>query len=251
MANDPGAGSPRDERARAEALAEEEEREAEEREEAEERSEFEARGATLLLALAAVAAAVIAGRASILNDRGAEAWHAAVREHIKQMAAMVEDVRYLYENEAPLALRVLEAEIRAEEYAGEARRASGQEAALLRVEAETNAQLADVLIGASEIAGEPDYRLEDGGFDLVQRLQDLRALNPDLVALDPSATEARGTELALKGSLLFLAVVPVAVAFLLGALVQGFPARRRPLVIAGFAFILLSVAWAVAVEVTA
>lgn len=223
---------------------------AEERAAARARADLEARGATLLLALAAVAAALIAGRASIVNDRGAEAWHAATRQHIKQMAAMVEDVRFLYENEAPIALRIVEAEIRAEEYAGEARRASADEAAVLRVEAETNAQMAELLVQASEIAAEPAYRLEGGGFDLIQRLQDLRALNPQLVALDPDATETRGSRLALKASLLFLGVVPVAVAFLAGALVQGFPTRRRPLIVVGFASILLAVAWVVAVELS-
>jgi hypothetical protein len=202
----------------------------------------------ILLAAAAVLAAVIAGRASIVADRGSDTWHSALRQHVKQAAGIVETARFVYGEEAANALAVVDAQTYAEELREEARRYGGPVREAILVEAYAQDQLAQTIAQNQPLAS--DRYLGPGGVpDVVQRLADERASTPDLVALDPDATEEEGAELNRKASFLVVASVPVALAFLFGALVHGFPRARRELVVAGFAFVAIGVVTAVAVEV--
>jgi hypothetical protein len=203
----------------------------------------------VLLATAAVLAAVIAGRASIEADRGSDTWHAALRQHVKQAAGIVESARFVYGEEAASALAVVDARTYAEELREEARRYGGPVREALLVEAFAQDQLAGTIAQNQPLASDPKYQGPGGVPDVVQRLADERASTPDLVTLDPDATEQEGAELNRKASFLVMAAVPVALAFLFGALVHGFPGGRRELVVAGFAFVAIGVVAAVAVEV--
>jgi hypothetical protein len=211
----------------------------------------EPEGGTLvavLLAAAAVLAAVIAGRASIVADRGSDTWHAALRQHVKQAAGIVETSRFVYGEEAASALAVVDARTYADELREEAREYGGAVREAILIEAFAKDQLARTIARNQPLASDPRYSGAGGVPDVVQRLADERATTPDLVALDPDATEEEGARLNRKASFLVLAAVPVAVAFLFGALVHGFPRARRGLLAAGFAFVAIGLVTAVVVE---
>jgi hypothetical protein len=203
----------------------------------------------ILLAAAAVIAAVIAGRASIVSDRGSDTWHGALRQHVKQAAAIVETSRFLYGEEATMALAVVDARTYAEELREEARRFAGSVREAILVEAFAQDQLARTLAQGQPLASDPRYQGPGGVPDVVQRIADERAEFPAIVELEPDATEQEGAELNRRASFLVMAAIPVALAFLFGALVHGFPRARRALVGAGFAFVVIGVVMAVAVEV--
>lgn len=204
----------------------------------------------VLLACAAVVAAIIGARAAIVGDDGSDTWHGAVREDVKRGAGLVEDVRFVYSEEAPLAFQVSEGEIRAEEARREARGTSGLTKELLEAHAGSGEGVADTIRPSSEMAKDPKYRLDNGGYNVLQRLVDVRAENPDLVAIDPDATESEGADLSYESALLVASTLPAGLAFLCGALAHGFPSRRRWLVPLGFALTGLSLLLAVIVEVT-
>lgn len=189
----------------------------------------------VLLATAAVVAAVIGARAAVIGDDGSDTWHGSVREDVKRGAALVEDVRFVYSEEAPLAFQVAEGRLRAEEALRAAKNADGLERELLETHAGAQSDVADTVAPSSDLATKPEYEQGEGGYDVLERLVDRRAENPDLVAIDPDATEARGTELNLESALLVASTLPAGLAFLCGALAHGFPSRRRWLVPLGFA----------------
>lgn len=203
---------------------------------------------SILLASAAVVAAALGGRAAMLSDRGSDTYSASIRQHAKQAAATVEDVRYVYDDEAVFALRVAQAELRAEELRRQARRLPPAEREAVIVEAVAQEQVAEISASVSELATD-EYRLEGGGFDLPARLADQRNRYPDLVALDPDRPEDEGARLALHASLDVASTIPVAVAFLFGSLSHAFPRRRRGLVYAGFAFLVVGLAAGIALEI--
>ena len=203
----------------------------------------------ILLAVAAVLAALIGARAAIVGDSGSDTWHSAVREDVKRGAGMVEDVRFVYDEEAPAALQVVETQARGRELR-RAARGGGQFRDLLIAEAATQERLAKTAKRASSIASNPKYAGAQGGYDVLERLADRRTRNPDLVKLDPDATERRGSDRTKEATLLVAATILVAVAFLLGALAEGFARWRRRLVPAGFVFAGLGAVMAVVVEVS-
>jgi hypothetical protein len=151
-------------------------------------------GTGILLAVAATLAAAVGGWSSIVADRGSDTWHAAVREHVKQSAGAVEDIRFVYQEEGATALQVAEARMLADEYRRAARRATGLARELLLLEASAQEEAGEVLAGGSEVSEDPRYQDPDGdGFDLLLRLSDNRQETPDLLALDPDATEDEGS----------------------------------------------------------
>jgi hypothetical protein len=57
-----------------------------------------------------VATAVIGGRAAFMSADASSNWQASIRAQVKQAAAYVEDIRYLYTVEAPQAVLTAEAQ---------------------------------------------------------------------------------------------------------------------------------------------
>jgi hypothetical protein len=204
----------------------------------------------VLLALAAVIAAVLGFRAAILGDSGSDTFHGAIREDVKRGSGIVEDARFLYSEEAPAALEVASERIQAEETEAQVKRADPEVRKLVQTEANKHEGILGVILDASAIASDPRYARGDG-FDVSKRLVDNRAENPDLLELDPDATEELGVDRSRKATLLVAATIPAGLAFLFGALAQGFPARRRLLVRAGFGSVALAVLAALLIEVLA
>jgi hypothetical protein len=204
-------------------------------------------GVAVLLALAAAAAAVIGGRASLVSSSASGSWQASVRQEVKRSAATVEDVRYVFTVVAPQAVDVVVARIEAEEL----RRVAGSRGGLLRgflvQEARVRETFADTFAAANDLV--VDRYRAGSGYDVWSFLTDTRNANPDLVAVDPDDPMAEGDEAASRARRGVAATVPVAGAFLAGALAQGYPRRRRILVMLGFALLGVGVIAAVLVEV--
>ena len=204
----------------------------------------------VLLAAAAVVAAVIGFRAALLGDSGSDTFHTAVREDVKRGSGIVEDARFVYSEQGPAALEVASERIQGEELERQVGRSDEEIRDLVQTEAAKHDGILQVILEASEIASEPKYAKGDG-FDVVARLADQRKAHPDLVELDPDGTEELGIDRSRQATLLVAATIPAGLAFLFGALAQGFPARRRVLVQAGFAAVAVAVLAAILIEVLA
>jgi hypothetical protein len=203
---------------------------------------------TLLLVGAAVFGAIIGIRAALVDNNGGDNLDRSVRQDVKRGAAVVESIRFVYAEEAPAAVQVAEARIRARDLRAAAKGKPVQVADYLRSEAAAQDQLVKTLEPTHPITSNPKYRKPDGSYDVPLRLADERAERPDLVHIDPDATQQLGLDNAQTATLLRGTTIPLAVAFMFGALTEGFPARRRPFLIAGYAFLVLGVLLAIIVE---
>ena len=209
------------------------------------------RGVAILLAATALIAALIAARASFVSSNASGYWQSALRTEVKRSAGALEDVRYLYQTELPLAVRILQARtLQAELQAA----ASGQTPAIqqaLAIEVSVQAELLNALESSSDLATKPQYALPSGGLDLGKRLADLRGEAPDIVALDPDMLQATGDRQANKAQLLTFAELPIGAAALLGVLAEPFVQYRRRLLVAGTLAIAIGAALGIAVEALA
>lgn len=205
------------------------------------------RSVALLLAASAAVAALVAGRAALAASAAGDSYQAAVRAETKRGAALVEDVRHVYASEAPAAFRHAGRVALAEEVRAQADQASGILRQVLVAEADVHDAIATAG-GERDILG-PKYLTDAGAYDVEAYLADLRAAYPDLVAIDPATDVADGDEASERARRGMLATVPVAFAFLAGAMAQSFPGRRRALVSTGFALLVVAAVAAVAVEV--
>jgi hypothetical protein len=204
----------------------------------------------VLLASAAVVAAVIGFRAALLGDSGSDTFHTAVREDVKRGAGIVEDSRFVYSEQAPAALEISSERIQAEETEAEAKQSDPEIRGFVQNEAGMHEGIVGVKLEASAIASDSKYEQGDS-YDVPAALADKRAENPDLVAIYPDSTEDLGIDRSRKATMLVAATIPAGLAFLFGALAQGFPARRRLFVYAGFASVGVAVIAALLIEVLA
>jgi hypothetical protein len=193
------------------------------------------RAVAILLALAAIVGIALGARASLIRSSATDAWQGALRAEIKRAAAAVEDVRYVYVAEAPVAFQVDEAKLRAAEARRAAVGVSGVARRALLVEARTQELVAENL-GQNIQAGlaNPRYETKSGGFDAPRRLADQRSRYPNLVKIDPEQDQGHGDRLSQHAFLDMAATIPAALAFMLGAFAEAFGRRRRPLLAAGF-----------------
>ena len=192
-------------------------------------------GVAILLTVAAVVAALIGVAAAMTSSSASDSWQSALRMEVKRSAGAMEDVRYLYQAELPIAIRVVEARILEAELLAASQGESGATKQALLKEASVQAQIASAVLPSSELAAKSDYALASGGLDLGKRLADLRAKDPTLLALDPDGLEAAGDRFANKAELLMLALLPTSAAAFLGVLAQPFRRRRLLLLRLGWA----------------
>lgn len=209
------------------------------------------RGLAVLLAAAAVAAAALGARASLLSSAASGDWQQAVRQEVKAAAAAVEDIRFVYGDEAAQSYRVVEATIRAQEYRAAAEEQTGPARSVLLAEAATQDQLRQVLVSAAPITQDRRYARDDGGYDLGLRLADQRNRNPDLVAIRPDDPQAGGDRRARQARLEIAATIPIALTFMFGSLAQAFGRRRRVFLALGTAALVAGLIAAVGIELTA
>ncbi|MCX4820925.1 hypothetical protein OG883_13600 [Streptomyces sp. NBC_01142] len=180
---------------------------------------FSVRIRVQLALIAVVAAAVLLATWQFSEASGT--YQDAVRQDVKRQAAVLEDIRYVYGDEAPLALRVAASHARADGL--EAVKGQGRVAASEHTLA---AQTAFSLRRAAEpgsLLGNGGYRHQDLGYDLPRRLADVQRRTPELYDVDPGATLRAGDRQVAWG----LACAAVAVAAVLLAVVTGNVVRPR------------------------
>lgn len=209
------------------------------------------RGLALLLAVAALLAGAIGARTSLLASSASGLWQQAVRQEVKAAAAAVEDIRFVYGDEASQAFRAVEAAVRAEEYRAAAEGQTGLTQSVLLAEAAAQDQLRELIVGSSDVAKDPTYARDDGSYDLGLRLRDVRNRNPDLLAVRPDDPQAAGDRLARQAISETAVGIPIALTFLFGSLAQGFRRVRRPFLALGTVTLLAAILATVVIEMTA
>jgi hypothetical protein len=208
------------------------------------------RGVVFLLSAAAVLAAIVGARASILSADASTAWQEGTRAKVKEAAAYVESIRYIYGVEVPRAVLVTEVRFRIDELSKipKAGTFSKTTQRAMAIEKKTQEEVLDQISSASILGTDPQYRTPEG-FDPVQMLIDERESFPELLEVDPHHDKEEGDRKGDQAIGLISATIPVALAFLCGSLARGFPRRRRIWLVAGGVFLVASVVWAIYAEV--
>ena len=205
----------------------------------------------ILLAAAAVAAALVGAHASMVSNDANDSWQTALRMEVKRSAGAMNDVHSLYQGDLPVAIDILRAKISAEKLQAAAPGQDPAVAKALTIEAGVQTEMLATLQSSSDLAGNAAYALPSGGYDLAQRLTDIRAESPDILALDPDVLEAAGDRLAHKALLLTDALVPLSLCAFLGVLAQPLRRFRRPLLGSGAVALAVGAIFALGVEVLA
>jgi hypothetical protein len=125
------------------------------------------------------------------------AYQDAVREDVKRQAAVQEDVRHLYADEAPPAFLVASEEARAE-----ALSALGKDNQLAVSEHALASRTAFSLRHAAApelLVGNDTYRTRNLGYDVPRRLANAQERSPEIYALNPDATLREGDRWASWG----------------------------------------------------
>lgn len=172
-----------------------------------------------------VAVVMIAGAAIATWQFGAatSVWQESLRQEIRQAAALREDARFVYADEAPVAFRAATARVRAERLR-EVRPWSRLAASEYELASQTAFSLTSAAAPGS-LLGDGDQLAGGLGYDVAGRLADVRAHNPALRDLRPDLVLAAGDRFALRGAIAAGAVLVLAVAVAVMA-----ARRRQPLV---------------------
>jgi hypothetical protein len=205
----------------------------------------------ILLATAAVLAAIIGARASMVSSDANDSWQRALRTEVKRSAGAMNDARSLYQTDLPVAIEILQARLRQERLQAAEAGQSPAIAKALTIEASVEAQLLTILSSSSDLAKDPAYALPSGGFDLARRLADIRARSPDILALNPDGLESAGDRLADKAVRLTFALIPTGLCALLGVMAQPLRRYRRPLLASGAIALAVGLVMFVGIEVLA
>jgi hypothetical protein len=197
----------------------------------------------LLILLASVLSATVSLLGALLSSEAADQWQTAVRLDIRDTTALVEDVRYVYADQAPAIFQTDVAEARTTALDRAAHGSNGLPSATAAAEAAVERQLATLMRPRSQLSPAQDltYRRADGTFDLGKRLADEHRLPaPPGV---PTAEEARAAGNRAGGEVarVMAVLLPVAAVFELALLAQWRPGRRQPLLRGGYALLVVSV----------
>lgn len=168
---------------------------------------------------AVVVGAVLAGVVAVQYSEASGSWQQAVREETKRSGLRQEQVRAVYGDEAPLAVRAAAAQARADEL----QRLAGEERA--NAERVVSMQLAFAARRSGGGGGLVDggYGLPAGGFDVARRLADVVRAAKETVP-EPERTVTEGDARASWAhafSVLTVVITGAAVVF------AALPPRRR------------------------
>jgi hypothetical protein len=198
------------------------------------------RAVALLLAIAAVFAAIVTARASLIASDATSYWQDAVAVEQRRGALLLEEVRYTYGVEGEMAFRIATDQVIAEELRAIGPLQSPDVAARVDREAQVHEQVVQLVGPTQDLISDPAYRLPDGGYDLQLRLAHQRA-GDKAEANDPAADFEAGDAAAERSDRLLVVTVIIGGAFLLGALAQPLRRRRRLLLSLGWVCLGVSV----------
>jgi hypothetical protein len=209
-------------------------------------------GVAFLLAAAAILAALITARASVLGGQATDLWQQSVREEERRGALLIQGVRFTYGDEGDIAFLIATSQTRADTLEEAAASAAPDIAERLRAEAQVHAQVAEAMRTSVVIGNDPRFVLPSGGYDLAASLASDRAEDgDDLLADDPVATVKAGDEASQHAIAILTITIVAGFAFLAGALAQALPSRRRLLLVAGWVTLGMAALLAIVVELTA
>ncbi|MEU6553310.1 hypothetical protein ABZ915_23965 [Streptomyces sp. NPDC046915] len=178
-----------------------------------------------LVLIAVVAAATLLATWQFSEASGS--YQDAVRQDVKRQAAVLEDIRYVYGDEAPTAFRVAVEQARADGL-----RAVKDQGRIGASEYALAAQTAFSLRRAAEpgsLLATDSYRHQDLGYDLPRRLADVQRRTPELYDIDPGATRRAGDRQATWGlAWAAVALLAVLVAVAAANVVRPRSWRRSP-----------------------
>ena len=165
---------------------------------------------TILVALVLAAGAFLTGSA-------AGKWQDSVGDQTKRSLATIEDVRFVYTGEAPLALELALAEAREAELSGGDAETEREALFAVRQEMPTDN------LAASR------YREPGKGYDVPRRLADVREQNLDLARIDPEAALEAGDRRNRLALILLVATLPLVLMYVVADVVlRGRAARATP-----------------------
>lgn len=213
-------------------------------------TQFHGHGVAFLLTVAAILAALIGGRASALSASASTSWDEATREKVKEAAAYVEQVRYVYGVEVPRALTLTEVRLRIETLDEIIKEEPLTEATrdFLEYEKAAQEEVLKQTLSASDLAADPKYETENG-FDPLLMLEDERAAAPQFLELHPEHLLEEGSHTSNDAIFMLASTVPIALAFLCGSLARTYSGGRRFWLVAGIVFLMAGAAWALTIEV--
>ncbi|MEU7136316.1 hypothetical protein [Streptomyces sp. NPDC046261] len=185
-------------------------------------SRFSVRIRLQIVVLSVVALATLAATWQFSGAGGA--YQDAVREEVKRQAAVREDVRHVYGDEAPGAFRAAAARIRAD--ALRPLEGRGRLAASEYALATQDALAARATAGS---LGDEVYVHRELGYDVPRRLADLQKRSAALYALDPGATLREGDRRAVWGRIsVWVAVTALLLAAAAANVLRPVRWRRPP-----------------------
>lgn len=176
--------------------------------------------------------AALTAVAAVLYSGASGAWQLSVRDESDRTAALQEQVRVVYGDEAPVAFRVATAEVRTR-----ALRTIENPGRLVASEAEVAEQLAFRLSQTAlpgSLAADRRYALPEGGFDVPRRLADLLRSEP--LPPDPEVARLDGDAQARRAGVVGLVTVLITgIAIVVAAMprrrTQGRGVRQEPEII--------------------
>jgi hypothetical protein len=174
-------------------------------------------GSNLLQTAVTILVAVVLAVAALISSGAADRWQSSVREDVKRSAGIVEDVREVYGDEAPLGLDVALADARAQQGADDDALTDRQVVFAIR----------RAYRGKDHLIADDRYLRAGDGYDVPRRLADVRRENPGLMRLDPEHAAREGDDKRRLSSVIALATIPLVVLYLLTELVLRAWARRR------------------------
>ena len=209
-------------------------------------------GVAFLLAAAAIVAAIITARASVLGGQATDLWQQSVREEERRGALLSLGVRYAYGEEGDVAFMIATSQTRADALEDAAASAPPDIAERLTAESQVHAQVAESMRTSVQIAERPAVHARRRAATTCRRAS--RTTGPRAVttrSADPVVTIALADETSAHAVRILAVAIVVGVVFLLGSLAQALRSRRRALLIAGWTTLGAAVVIAIAVEVTA
>jgi hypothetical protein len=208
-------------------------------------------GVALLLGAAAMVAAIITARASVIGGQATDLWQRSVREEERRGALLTLGVRYAYGEEGDVAFMIATSQTRASALEEAAASAPPDVAAPLAAEARVHAQVADAMRTSTAIANDPRFMRPSGAYDLQASLADERAESGDDQADDPLVSIAAADAASAQTIRILAVAIIVGIVFLLGSLAQAVASRRRALLVAGWVTLGTATVLALVFEVTA